>query len=90
MDIWIFGHNYRVGTLFTLYLTVLGIIIPSLKSRTDVQTDGLTLIIEKNYVLKKNKMDKKDYNIFLFNFLGSWQSRPAPPKKEVRLTFHHC
>ncbi len=28
----IFGHNYRVGALSTLYLTVLEIIIKSLKS----------------------------------------------------------
>ena len=28
----LFGHNYRVAALSTLYLTVLGIIIPSLKS----------------------------------------------------------
>ncbi len=27
----LFGHNYRVAALSTLYLTVLGIIIPSLK-----------------------------------------------------------
>ena len=27
-----FGHNYWVAALSTLYLTVLGIIIPSLKS----------------------------------------------------------
>ncbi len=27
-----FGHNYRVAALSTLYLTVLEIIIPSLKS----------------------------------------------------------
>ena len=26
----LFGHNYRVAALSTLYLTVLGIIIPSL------------------------------------------------------------
>ena len=26
------GHNYQVDTLSTLYLTVLGIFIPSLKS----------------------------------------------------------
>ncbi len=32
MDVWAFGHNYRVATLTTLYLTVLGIIKPSLKS----------------------------------------------------------
>ncbi len=28
----LFGHNYRVAALSTLYLTVSGIIIPSLKS----------------------------------------------------------
>ncbi len=28
----LFGHNYRVAALSTLYLTVLGIILPSLKS----------------------------------------------------------
>ena len=28
----LFGHNYRVAALSTLYLNVLGIIIPSLKS----------------------------------------------------------
>ena len=28
----LFGHNYRVAALSTLYFTVLGIIIPSLKS----------------------------------------------------------
>ncbi len=28
----LFGHNYRVASLSTLYLTVLGITIPSLKS----------------------------------------------------------
>ena len=27
----LFGHNYRVAALSTLYLTVSGIIIPSLK-----------------------------------------------------------
>ena len=32
MDAGLFGHNYRVATLSTLYLTVLGIIITSLKS----------------------------------------------------------
>ncbi len=28
----LFGHTYRVAALSTLYLTLLGIIIPSLKS----------------------------------------------------------
>ena len=29
---WLFGHNYRVAALSTFYLTVIGIIIPRLKS----------------------------------------------------------
>ena len=28
----LFGHNYQVATLSTLYITELGIILPSLKS----------------------------------------------------------
>ncbi len=32
MDVWTFGHNCQVAALSTLYLNMLGIIIPSLKS----------------------------------------------------------
>ena len=47
---WTFSHNYRVATLFTLNLTVIGIIIPNKRKELTVTyrcTGGLTLLIEK-------------------------------------------
>ncbi len=48
MDIRNFGQNYRVDMLSTFYLTVSGIVIPSLKSmfKMHVYSDNLKMIVQ--------------------------------------------
>ncbi len=45
---WTYGHNYPDDTRFTLFLTMLGIIIPSLKS-TGQFLDWMYRLLGQNY-----------------------------------------